>query len=163
MNKSVNVSSEEKTTLFIDGDALPNALKTIINRAIERHSVSTVVVSNKRINIGDSKFITYIVVDSGPDEADNRIIEMVKPGDLVITADIPLADQVLTKGAVAIDQRGGLFCEDNIKTYLAMRNLMQELRDNGELTKGPAPFSKKDAHGFANQLNQFLTKRKQQN
>ncbi len=83
---------------------------------------------------------------------------MIEEDDLVITADIPLADRVITKKAHAIDHRGKLFSVDNIKQSLAMRNLMQEIRDSGEITKGPAPFSQKDAHEFTNQLNRFLTK-----
>ncbi|MBF0353158.1 MAG: YaiI/YqxD family protein [SAR324 cluster bacterium] len=142
--------------LYIDGDALPNALKQILIRAIERLSIPTVVVSNKYVNLGKSRHVKYIVVDAGPDEADNRIVELVQPGELVITADIPLADRVITKKAHAIDHRGKLFTEDNIKQLLAIRNLMQEIRDSGEITKGPAPFGPKDTHEFANQLNKFL-------
>lgn len=142
--------------LYIDGDAFPNMLKPIIFRAIERHSLPTVVVSNKRIDIGESNNIEYVIVDLGADEADHWIVEMVKEGDLVITADIPLADRVISKKAYAIDQRGDLFDEDNIKQYLAMRNLMQEIRDNGGATKGPVAFKKKDARDFANQLNKIL-------
>ena len=82
---------------------------------------------------------------------------MVEEGDLVVTADIPLADRVITKKAHAINHRGALYTECNIKQYLAMRNLMQEIRDSGEPTKGPAPFNQKDAHEFANQFNKFLT------
>ncbi len=77
---------------------------------------------------------------------------------MVVTADIPLADRVIFKNAHAIDHRGELYSVDNIKQYLAMRNLMSEIRDSGEVTKGPAPFSKKDAESFANQLNSFLQK-----
>jgi len=83
---------------------------------------------------------------------------MVRENDLVITADIPLADRVITKKAYAIDHRGKLFSENNIKQSLAIRNLMQEIRDSGEMTKGPAPFSQKNAHEFANRLDQFLTR-----
>jgi hypothetical protein len=144
--------------LFIDGDAFPNLLKPIVHRAIERLSIETVVVSNKRINIGKSKNITYVLVDSKIDEADKKILEMISEGDLVITADIPLADFTISKNAHAIDHRGELYSVSNIKHYLAMRNLMQEIRDSGEITKGPAPFSQKDTHNFANQLNAFLTK-----
>lgn len=144
--------------LYIDGDALPNILKPILIRAIDRLQLSTFVVSNRVISIGKSKQVTSIVVGSGADEADHRIVEMVDVDDLVITADIPLADRVISKKAHAIDHRGKLFTVDNIKQSLAIRNLMQEIRDSGEMTKGPAPFSKKDAHQFANQLNQFLDK-----
>ena len=146
-------------TLYVDGDAFPNLLKPILFRAIERLKLPTVVVSNKRITIGTSKLIEYVIVEAGADEADPRIVEMVGEGDLVITADIPLADRVIAKKAHAIDHRGELFSRDNIKQYLAMRNLMEEIRDSGVMTKGPAPFSAKDAHAFANQLHRFLTKK----
>jgi uncharacterized protein YaiI (UPF0178 family) len=92
------------------------------------------------------------------DEADNKIVELLQEGDLVITADIPLANRTIEKNAHAIDHRGELYTQDNIKEYLAFRNLMQELRDSGEVTKGPAPFSKKDSQNFANQLNMFFQK-----
>ncbi len=145
-------------TLFVDGDAFPNLLKKILFRAIERLTIKTVVVANKQVNIGQSPNISYLIVDAGADEADNRIVELLTAGDLVITADIPLADRVIEKKAHAIDHRGGIFTENNIKNFLAMRNLMQDIRDSGEITKGPPPFSKKDANGFANQLDKFLTK-----
>jgi len=144
--------------LYVDGDAFPNLLKPILLRAIERLNLKTVVIANKKINIGKSSFITYMIVEQGADEADNKIVELLVENDLVITADIPLADRTISKGAHAIDHRGELYTEDNIKQYLAMRNLMQEIRDSGEITKGPAPFSSKDAESFANQLNKFLQK-----
>ena len=121
--------------LFIDGDAFPNALKPILFRAIERKKLETLVIANKKINIGESSLITYIVVEAGPDEADDKIVEMVQPQDLVITADIPLADRVISKKAFAIDQRGKEFNEANIKQLLAMRDIMQSIRDNGEQTR----------------------------
>jgi uncharacterized protein len=148
--------------LYVDGDAFPNLLKPILLRAIEREALPTVVVSNKRISIGDSEYVTYMIVDAGADEADHKIVEMVESGDLVITADIPLADRVIAKDAHAIDHRGALYSVDNIKQYLAMRNLMEAIRESGETTKGPAPFGPKDAHEFANQLNAFLTKVKRE-
>ena len=144
--------------LFIDGDAFPNLLKPIILRAIEKLGINTLVIANKKINIGSSKHIKYIIVDQGADEADNKIIEMLTENDLVITADIPLADRTIAKNAHAIDHRGAMYTQDNIKQYLAIRNLMQEIRDSGEMTKGPAPFSQKDAQQFANSLNNFLQK-----
>ena len=146
--------------LYIDGDALPNVLKPILLRAIQRLKLPTFVISNRNINLGKSKHITNIIVGSGSDVADHRIVEMIEKGDLVITADIPLADRVITKRAHAIDHRGKLFSVDNIKQSLAVRNLMQEIRDSGEMTKGPDPFRQKDAHEFANQLDQFLTKQR---
>ena len=147
-------------TLYIDGDAFPNLLKPIIFRAIERLSLPTYVVSNKRVNIGPSEHINYIIVNSGADEADNRIVEMVNENDLVITADIPLADRVITKKAFVIDHRGKTYDAENIKQALAIRDLMQEIRDSGESTKGPSPINQKDAHAFASQLNQFFRRQK---
>ena len=147
-------------TLYIDGDAFPNKLKPIIFRAIERVTLQTVVISNKRINIGPSELITYIIVANGPDEADNRIVEMVKENDLVITADIPLADQVITKKAFALDPGGRFWDSDNIKQALAMRNFMESFRESGGIAKGQAPFGENNVRNFANQLNQFFRRQK---
>ncbi|ADN09822.1 YaiI/YqxD family protein [Sulfurimonas autotrophica] len=144
--------------IYIDGDAFPNLLKPIILRQIEKYGIKTYVLANKKINIGKSKNIHYMIVDAGADEADNKIVEMLQEGDLVITADIPLADRVIDKNAHAIDHRGELYSKDNIKQYLAMRNLMESIREMGEVTKGPKPFGQKDAELFANQLNMFLQK-----
>ena len=144
---------------FIDGDAFPNLLKAIVLKAIEKYNLETYVMSNKKINIGPSKNIKYIIVEEGADKADDLIFEMTNENDLVITADIPLADRIVSKNALAIDHRGELYDENNIKQFLAIRNLMQEIRDSGETTKGPAPFSKKDSHNFATQLNNILYKK----
>jgi len=145
-------------TLFIDGDAFPNLLKPIVFRSIERLSIPTKVLANKRITIGKSEHIEYIIVDQGADEADHRIVELCEAGDLVITADIPLADRIISKNAHAIDHRGELYSTENIKQYLAMRDLMESIRESGEMTGGPKAFGQKDAHAFANQFNAFLTK-----
>ncbi len=144
--------------LYIDADALPNILKPIILRAIDKLQIKTFVVSNKKVTIGKSAHITYIIVDAGADEADNHIVQLVQKDDLVITADIPLADRTITKDAHAIDHRGELYTVNNIKQYLAYRDLMQSIRDSGEMTKGPAPFGQKDTQSFANQFNKFLQK-----
>ena len=144
--------------LFIDGDAFPNLLKVIVLRAIEKQKIDTIVIANKKINIGTSNHIKYIIVNQGADEADDKIVEMLEINDLVITADIPLANRTIEKNAHAIDHRGAMYTKDNIKQYLAIRNLMQDIRDSGEITKGPAPFSQKDAQQFANSLNNFLQK-----
>lgn len=145
--------------LYIDGDAFPNLLKPIVTRAIDRLSIKTIVVSNKKISLNSSNsLITYLLVEQGADVADEKIVELVNEGDLVITADIPLANKIIDKKAHAIDHRGELYTTDNIKEYLAFRNLMQELRDSGEITKGPATFTQKDSQKFANQLNMFLQK-----
>jgi uncharacterized protein YaiI (UPF0178 family) len=143
--------------LFIDGDAFPNLLKPIVLKAVERLALPTTVIANKKITIGKSSHVTYIIVDQGADEADHLIVEMAEEGDLVITADIPLADRVISKHAHALDHRGELYSTENIKQYLAMRNLMESIRESGEITGGPKPFGTKDAHAFANQFNAFLS------
>lgn len=143
-------------TLYVDGDAFPNLLKPILFRAIERLSLKTVVVSNKKINIGNSSYIKYLIVEQGADEADNKIVELLQKDDFVITADIPLANKVIEKEAHALDHRGLQYTKENIKECLAMRNLMQEIRDSGELTKGPSAFTQKDVQKFSNSLNAFL-------
>ena len=144
--------------IYVDGDAFPNLLKPILFRAIERLQLQTFLIANKKVDIGKNSLISYIIVDAGADEADHKIVEMVADGDLVITADIPLADRVISKNAHAIDHRGELYSTENIKQYLAMRNLMDKIRESGEITRGPKPFGAKDAHSFANQLNSFLDK-----
>lgn len=107
-----------------------------------------------------SDHINHPTINDGPDEADNRIVEMVKEGDLIITADIPLADQVITKNAFALDPRGKFWDADNIKQSLAMRDFMESFRESGGVTKGQAPFNQKNVQEFANQLNQFFRKQK---
>lgn len=130
--------------LYIDGDALPNLIKPILVRTIKRLNIETLVVSNKKITLGSKSCnIFYKIVGNGIDEADNYISELTESRDVVITADIPLADRVVSKNAFAIDHRGELYHKGNIKEYLAIRNLMETIRDSGELTKGPAPFTKK--------------------
>lgn len=143
-------------TLYIDGDALPNLLKPILLRSIERLEIPTRVIANKRITIGDSPHVEYLIVDQGADRADDRIVELLEPGDLVITADIPLADRALSAGAHAIDHRGTRYTPENIKELLATRDLMERIRESGEITPGPKPFGPKDLHAFANQLNAFF-------
>ncbi len=143
-------------TLYIDGDAFPNKLKPIVYRAIEKLALPAFVVANKRLYFGESKYIEYIVVADGPDEADKKIVEMVEENDLVITADIPLADQVITKNAYALNPRGTFWDADNIKQSLAMRDFMESFRESGGVSKGEAPFGEKNVREFASRLNQFL-------
>ncbi len=145
--------------VIIDADAFPNLLKPIVLRAIEKRELKTIVVSNKRVFIGPSSHIDYIVVGQGQDMADKHIEEMVLFGDLVITADIPLADKVISKNAYAIDHRGTLYTVENIKQYLAVRNLMDEIRSSGEITRGPKPFDKKDVYSFSNEFQKILSRK----
>ena len=123
-----------------------------------RLNVSLIFVANKPLRIDNAAHISVILVTAGADVADDKIAELVQPGDLVITADIPLADRTVTKGAFALNPRGKLYTEENIKDSLAMRGLMNELRDSGMITGGPATFDRKDRQAFANGLDSFLIK-----
>jgi uncharacterized protein YaiI (UPF0178 family) len=142
--------------IFIDADAFPNAIKDVLIRASVRLNVPLYFVANKPVRVGGYANISVIRVPAGFDVADDHIAEHVQPGDLVITTDIPLADRVITKGAFALDPRGKLYTQENIKDSLAMRGLFKELRDDGMITGGPATFSKIDRQTFANRLDRFL-------
>lgn len=146
-------------TILVDADAFPNALKEILMRAVLKREITTVFIANKKIAIPDVHHVSMIVVEQGPDEADHRIAELCAAGDLVITADIPLADRIVTKGAVGLDPRGTIYDENNIKHLLAMRNLMEELRNSGEITGGPSAIGEKTVRAFADGLNKLLSKR----
>ena len=144
--------------IYLDADAAPVAVKEILYRAVNRCRIPLVMVANQAMKVPDSKLISFIIVAAGPDEADHKIAELVEPGDLVITADIPLADRVVTAKGFALNPRGDFYTEDNIKGRLAVRDLMAELRNQEIITKGPAPFSSRDKQEFGNKLDQFLTK-----
>ncbi len=144
--------------IFIDADAFPNGIRDILIRAALRVKVPLIFVANKPLRLEKLANVTLVVVPDGPDIADDRIVESVRPGDLVITADIPLADRVVAKQAFAMNPRGTLYTEHNIKDRLGMRDLLGELRDSGMITGGPAAFSKKDRQAFANQLDSFLVR-----
>lgn len=145
--------------IFIDADAFPKVIKDVLIRASVRLKVPLCFVANKPVRVEGAAEVTVIQVPEGLDVADNRIAELVEPGDLVITADIPLADRVVTKGAFALDPRGKLYTQDNIKNSLALRGLFKELRDGGMMSSGPATYSKTDRQTFANRLDRFLTRR----
>jgi hypothetical protein len=142
--------------IFVDADAFPNVIKDILIKASLRLNVPLIFVTNKPLRFEKLANLSLILVPEGPDVADDHIAQLVQPGDLVITADIPLADRVVAKKAFAINPRGKLYTEHNIKDRLAMRDLLNELRDNGMMTGGPAEFGKKDRQAFANQLDSFL-------
>lgn len=145
--------------ILVDADAFPNALKEILMRAVLKREITTVFIANKKIALPDVHHVSMIVVEQGPDEADHRIAELCAAGDLVITADIPLADRIVTKGALGLDPRGTIYDEENIKHLLAMRNLMEELRNSGEITGGPSAIGEKTVRLFADGLNKLLSKR----
>ena len=144
--------------IFVDADAFPFCLKEILYRAVERLKIPLIMVANTYIRLPESEYISNVHVKSGPDVADDYIAHELGKGDLVITADIPLAYRVVIKGGYAINPRGELYDEANIKQKLAMRDLMDELRNEGLMTGGPAPFKPKDRQTFANALTKFLDK-----
>ncbi len=143
--------------IWVDADACPNVIKEILFRAAERAHVTLTLVANQPIRTPPSQFIKALQVPAGFDVADDRIVELVEAGDLVITADIPLAAGVIDKGGHALDPRGESYTKDNIKERLAVRKLMDELRSSGVDTGGPATFSNADRHAFANKLDRFLS------
>ena len=145
--------------IYIDADGFPRAAKEILLRAALRLGVPLVFVANKPVRREPSPLISSLLVPEGPDIADDRIVELAEPGDLVITTDIPLADRVVSKGAFALNPRGKLYTEENVKERLAVRDLLSELRDGGMMTGGPPAFGKKDCQAFADQLDRFLISR----
>ena len=142
--------------IWVDADACPNVIKDILFRAAERAQVTLTLVANQPIRTPPSQFIKALQVPAGFDAADDRIVELTEAGDLVITADIPLAAGVVEKGGYALDPRGEFYTKDNITERLAMRKLMDELRSGGVDTGGPATFSNADRQVFANRLDRFL-------
>jgi uncharacterized protein len=144
--------------IWVDADACPQVIKEILFRAAERAQVVTTLVANTALRTPPSPFIRSVRVSKGFDVADHLIVQQVQPGDLVITADIPLAAEVIARGAHALDPRGELYSEDNVRERLAVRNLMQELRSAGALIGGPAPFDQSDRRLFANRLDHFLAR-----
>jgi len=146
--------------IWIDGDACPGEIKEILFRAAVRAKIPLTIVANQPMSIPRSEFITLLTVLSGLNVADQKIVELVDPTDIVVTADIPLAALVVEKGAIAIDPRGELYTEESIGERLTMRNLMDGLRGGGLISGGPAPFRSTDKQVFANQLDRLLTKRR---
>jgi uncharacterized protein YaiI (UPF0178 family) len=144
--------------ILVDADACPNVIKDIIFRAAIRLKIQTTCFANHAITIPRSPFIKRVQVLGGFDVADQKIIEVCEPGDLVITADIPLASSVIEKGAHALNPRGELYTLENIQERLAVRNLMDTLRGAGQNTGGPPPLNKQDQQAFANALDRFLAK-----
>jgi uncharacterized protein YaiI (UPF0178 family) len=144
--------------IWVDADACPKPIKEILFRAANRAHVSVLFVANKPLQVPCSPFIKTIQVPSGFDMADNAISRQLQPGDLVLTADIPLAAEVIEKGGHALNPRGELYTKENIRERLAMRNLLDELRGSGVVTGGPSSLSQSNRHAFAKQLDWFLTK-----
>ncbi len=144
--------------IWVDADACPVVIKDILFRAAERTGVQMTLVANHPVRIPSSRCIKFLQVKSGFDVADNEIVKRLDAGDLVITSDIPLAADVIEKGGYALNPRGELYTDDNIKARLNMRDFMDTLRSSGIDTGGPPALSQSDRQSFANNLDKFLTR-----
>ena len=145
--------------IWIDADACPKMVKEIVFKVSARINISVCLVANQFLNIPLSPLISSVKVEQGADVADFYIVENCSDEDVVITADIPLADLIVKKGALAINPRGEIYTEENISERLSVRNFMQELRDSGMDTGGPPPLGPKDKEKFANAFDRIMVKR----
>jgi len=143
--------------IWVDGDACPKGVKEILFRAADRKKIMVTFVANQFLRLPQSAYMEMIQVPDGADVADDRIVELCGEGDLIITADIPLAARVVKKGATALDPRGKIYNSNNVGQLLDMRNFMDELRGAGVETGGPKGFNARDKQEFSNQLDRMLT------
>jgi hypothetical protein len=146
--------------IWVDADACPNVIKEVLFRAAERTSMMVTLVANQIIRTPPSKFIRTLRVEAGFDVADNEIVKRTEPGDLVITADIPLAAEVIEKGGVALNPRGERYTTETIKERLNMRDFMDTMRASGVQTGGPPALNQRDRQQFANELDKWLQQAK---
>lgn len=147
-----------KLKIWVDADACPVVIKDILFRAATRKKIETILVANQYICTPPSKFIRAMQVPAGFDVADDEIVRQVEQGDLVITSDIPLAAEVIDKGALALSSRGELFTTENIRARLNIRDFMDTMRASGEQSGGPPPLNQKDRQNFSNHLDRILAK-----
>ena len=143
--------------IWVDADACPVPVKDILFRAAERAKINTVLVANSMMRVPKSAYVSAVQVGAGADVADQYIVDELAAGDLVITADVPLAADVIEKGGLALNPRGSMFTPDSIKSLLSMRNFMDDLRGSGAMTGGQAAFNHSDRQAFANALDRVLT------
>ncbi|RRJ83778.1 YaiI/YqxD family protein [Aestuariirhabdus litorea] len=146
--------------IWVDADACPKVIKDILFRAAQRTQTPLVLVANQSLATPAGSLIRSVQVAAGFDVADSYIVQQLNGGDLVVTADIPLAAEVVERGAVAINPRGELYTPETIRQRLAMRNLMEELRSSGEQLGGPAKFNQQDRQRFANTLDRLLAQKR---
>lgn len=144
--------------IWIDGDACPKAVKQILFRAATKREVPLLLVANHLATVPPSPFIKKVLVESGFDVADDYIVEHVEKNDLVITADIILADHIISKQAFALNPRGTLYTDKNIKQALSARNINESLRSSGQIQGGPSALSTKDIQAFSNHLDKMITR-----
>ena len=145
--------------IWVDADACPVVIREILFRAAERTGVALTLVANKPVRLPATGGVQFIQVPPGFDAADKRIVELMQAGDLVITADLPLAASVIEKGGVALNPRGELYTTENVRERLSVRNFLDELRGSGVDTGGPAALSQRERQLFANQLDRLLARR----
>lgn len=145
--------------IWVDADACPKVIRDILYRAAERARIELVLVANQLLAVPRSAFISSRTVAQGLDAADQAIVDWASPGDLAVTADIPLATKLVEKGVLAINPRGELYSAENVRQLLSMRNFMDELRGSGVQTGGLATFHARDRQAFANQLDRLLARR----
>jgi len=148
----------ERLCVWIDGDACPAGIKDIVFRTTKRLPIEVVLVANQGMHIPKSKQIRLLTVPHGADVADAKIVELMKPGHVVITGDIPLAAAVVDQGGIAIGTRGEIYDDDSVHDRLASRDLMEQFRSAGVETVGPRPMNVKDIQAFANAFDRTLTK-----
>ena len=149
---------QNRPKILVDSDALPGAARDILFRAAQRVKIKTIFIANKPLRMPASEYISFELADQGFDVADARIVELAEPGDIIVTADIPLAALVVAKGALAVDPRGKIYSEDNIKERLFVRDFMDDLRKSGATTGGPPPYGKKESRAFAGQIDRLLAR-----
>tara|TARA_R110002110_G_scaffold212464_2_gene425434 strand:+ start:604 stop:1056 length:453 start_codon:yes stop_codon:yes gene_type:complete len=143
--------------IWVDADACPVVIKEILFRAATRAEIPVTLVANQFLSVPKSPHISFLQVQQGFDVADDEIVRRCEPGDLVITADIPLASEVIDKQAIALNPRGELYSPENIKTRLNMRDFMDTMRASGIESSGPPPLTQRDRQMFANQLDKLIT------
>jgi len=142
--------------IWVDADACPGVIKDILFRAADRAGIQLILVANQALSLPGSRFIRSVRVSGGFDVADNYIVQQCEAGDLVITADIPLAAEIVEKDCLALNPRGEMYTAENVRQRLNMRDFMDTLRGSGLATGGPPPISQRERQAFANQLDRFL-------
>lgn len=151
---------QRKNKIWVDADACPNAIKQILYRAAERCEIHLILVANSPLQVPGSRWIESVIVSKGFDVADQLIVKQSIAGDIAVTADIPLAAELVEYGVLVVSPRGELFSAENIRQRLQMRDILEQVRDSGIRTGGPPPFNSKDKQQFANQLDRLLANMK---
>ena len=144
--------------IWVDADACPRPAKDVLFRLADRRGVMVTLVANHHLPTPRSQYVQSVVVPKGFDVADNEIVARVAADDLVVTADVPLADEIINKGAAALNPRGTLYTPENIRDHLQRRNMREQLRESGLVSGGPDAYGNKEVQAFANALDRYVTK-----